>query len=538
MRRPRFEARRALRLLAVALILISVGSATFQLSSPAGAAAKGKIVLAWHAGFASRWLDPQEHDGTATPDNFLTALHDALVKNQGTQLYDHPALAERFTIAPDAKRATFTLRKGIKFHNGVPVTPQDVKFSYENYRGAKADVFKKKTERVEIVDDRTIRFVFKEPFLDFATLFGTANVAAPGWVVPEKYYKQVGADGFKQKPIGAGPYKLLHLEPGVKIEMEAFDGYYRPVNVKQLVMVSVPEPATRVAMLERGEADIIYFVPGELINKVGRLPGVMLAPVLSGSWWLEFPGFQDPKNPFRDKRVREAISLTVDRKAINDAESGGMGRVSGNWINDDVEYALDWPQWETNIPKAKELMKQAGFPDGFNVDWLTVVPNYFSRGERVISQLKAIGIQTRLQSMERGVYLKRLESGLKEWPGVQIIMNATRIGGSWSSWYDAQFKCGGYQSKDMICVKALDDKFAKYTASFDRAERKKLAEEIQKVILEEYYFVPVFRHAFLNAYGPRIKAAKWEDVFPTALTSGYAYPWEDIELKETSAAQK
>ena len=83
----------------------------------------------------------------------------------------------------------------------------------------------------------------------------------------------------------------------------------------------------------------------------------------------------------------------------------------------------------------------------------------------------------------------------------------------------------------MICVKALDDKFAKYTASFNPDERKKIAEEIQQAILEEYYFVPVFRHAFLNAYGPRIKAAKWQDVFPTFLTSGYAYPWEDLELK-------
>jgi len=71
----------------------------------------------------------------------------------------------------------------------------------------------------------------------------------------------------------------------------------------------------------------------------------------------------------------------------------------------------------------------------------------------------------------------------------------------------------------------------------DRAERKKLAEEIQKAILEEYYFVPVFRHAFLNAIGPRIAANKWEDVFPT-ITSGYAYPWEDIQLTENSAAQK
>src|SRR5262245_57037375 len=175
MRRPRFEARSAFRALAVLVTLVTVAAVAIPWDSLAQTSSKGKIVLAWHAGLASRWLDPQEHDGTATPDNFFTALHDALIKNQGTQLYDHLALAERFTVAPDAKSATFTLRKGVKFHNGDPVTPQDVKFTYENYRGAKADVFKKRTERIEIVDDRTVKFVFKEPFLDFAILFGTAN---------------------------------------------------------------------------------------------------------------------------------------------------------------------------------------------------------------------------------------------------------------------------------------------------------------------------------------------------------------------------
>src|SRR5207245_1587167 len=114
------------RCVAAALMLIVLASTAASLSSPAGAAARGKLVLAWHAGLASRWLDPQEHDGTATPDNFFTAIHDGLIKNQGTALFDHPALAEKFTIAPDAKSATFTLRKGIKFHNGEPVTPQDV----------------------------------------------------------------------------------------------------------------------------------------------------------------------------------------------------------------------------------------------------------------------------------------------------------------------------------------------------------------------------------------------------------------------------
>src|SRR5437762_12136820 len=109
MKRPRFEASGLFTLLAAALILGAVVSAAIPLASPAGAAAKGKIVLAWHAGFASRWLDPQEHDGTATPDNFFTALHDALIKHHGTQLYDHPALAEKLTVAADAESATFTL---------------------------------------------------------------------------------------------------------------------------------------------------------------------------------------------------------------------------------------------------------------------------------------------------------------------------------------------------------------------------------------------------------------------------------------------
>src|SRR5215510_10255745 len=516
---------------ALALIVVLTLATVAYFSLAAGAAGKGKLVLAWHAGLASRWLDPQEHDGTATPDNFLTAIHDALIKNQGAALYNHPALAEHFTVAADSKSATFTLRKGIKFHNGEPVTPQDVKWSYENYRGAKADVFKKKTERVEIVDDRTIRFLFKEPFLDFAILFGTANVAGAGWVVPEKYYKQIGADGFKQKPIGAGPYRLVRQEPGVQIELEAFEGYYRPVNVKQLVMISVPEAATRIAMLERGEADIIYFVPGELINKTGKLPGVVLAPVLSGSWWLEFPGFQDPKSPFRDKRVREAVSLAIDRRAMNQAESGGMGKPTGNWINDDVQYAIEWPEFPRNVEKAKQLLREAGYPNGFDVDWITPLPSFYSRGERVIAQLREVGIRGRLQTMERGIFLQRLQGGLKEWPGVQIILQGVRIAGSWSFWYEAYFKCGGFNSRDRICVKDLDSKFEQYERSVNPAERKKLAEEVQRAILENHYVVPVFRHAFVNAIGPRVALTKWQDVFPT-ITTGYAYPWEDIKLKD------
>jgi len=256
-----------------------------------------------------------------------------------------------------------------------------------------------------------------------------------------------------------------------------------------------------------------------------------LAPVLSGSFFVEFPGFQDPKNPFRDKRVREAVSLTIDRRAMNQTESGGMGKPTGNWINDDVQYALDWPEFPRNVEKAKQLLREAGYPNGFDVDWVTPIPAFYSRGERIIAQLREVGIRGRLQTMERGIFFQRLQGGLKEFPGTQIILQGARIAGSWAFWYEGYFKCGGFNSRDRICVKDLDGKFDQYERSINPAERKKLAEEIQRGILENYYLVPVFRHAFVNAIGPKVVAQKWQDVFPT-ITTGYAYPWEDLKVKE------
>ncbi len=489
------------------------------------------MVLAWHTNIAPRWLDPQQHDGGATPDNFLNVVHDALIKNFREQLYDHLALAERWELAEDAKSATFRLRPGLKFHDGAPVTPDDVKWSYEHYHGAWAKVLHDKTQGVEIVDDRTLRFAFRGPFLDFPRLMGTANVSGAGWVVPARYYQEVGLDGFAQKPIGAGPYRLVGQQAGTRLDFEAFEDYYRPVHVKRFTIVSVPDNATRVAMLERGEADIIYGIPGELIERVRNNPKLMLAPVLSGNFWLEFPGFQDPGNPFHEKRVREAVSLAVDRDAINQAECAGMGKVDGNWINDDVQYAIEGPKWEHDVAKAKKLLAAAGYPNGFKVDWLTPAPAYYSRGERVLSQLQAVGIRGKLQVLERGVFLKRLQAGLKEWPGANIIFAGARIGATWANWYEANFKCGGFLSADAFCVTELDAKYDRYLASDNPAERQALAEEIQRAILENYYFVPVFRHTATSAIGPRIAATKWQDVFPT-VTTAYAYPWEDIRLKD------
>ena len=122
---PRLTRRRALQMAAVAaggLAAPALRRAVAEAGTP-----NGKMVLAWHTNIAARWLDPQRHDGTATPDNFLNALHDGLIKNSGSQKFDHLALAEQYEFAEDAKSCTFALRSGLKFHDGSPLSPEDVK---------------------------------------------------------------------------------------------------------------------------------------------------------------------------------------------------------------------------------------------------------------------------------------------------------------------------------------------------------------------------------------------------------------------------
>src|SRR5215813_12299982 len=111
------------------------------------------MVLAWHTNIAPRWLDPLQHDGGATPDNFLNVVQDALIKNVRDKKFDHLALAEHFEFAEDARSAIFRLRPNIKFHDGSPVTPADVKWTYEHYRGAWAKVLHDLTDRVSLADE-------------------------------------------------------------------------------------------------------------------------------------------------------------------------------------------------------------------------------------------------------------------------------------------------------------------------------------------------------------------------------------------------
>ena len=497
-------------------------------AAPAAASTqpKGQFNYVWHTTISPAWFDPQENPPQITPYNFAYALHDALVKHLPGQPFA-PSLAESYEVAPDFTSATFKLRQGIKFHNGDPVTPEDVQFTFEHYRGANAKVLHDKTERIDLVDNRTIRFQFKSAFLDFLTLYGCAASGA-GWIVPKAYYQKVGADGFKQQPVGAGPYRFVSQQPGTQVTFEAFTEYWRKTpNVKTIVMRGVAEEATRVALLQTGDADVANLIPGQLLDAVRKDSRLRLAPVKAGPIWLELGALDKPDSPLKDIRVRQAVSLAIDRKAFNDAEMGGMAPAEGNWIPEDWPGAIARPAPTFDLARAKQLMTEAGVAEGFDVDKITPLPPYSSFAERIASQLRAVNIRTQVNNMERGAFYEQLAPGPNRLKGFVIQLSGEP--GDAAARVRENATCDGTFSG--LCIPDVSDRMQRYDASTDAQERKKLLDEAQSYLLDNYLMVPILRQALIHGLGPRL-ANSVEEIEGAIPQYVYIGPYEDIRLTD------
>jgi peptide/nickel transport system substrate-binding protein len=208
---------RCIALIVLALLCVS--------GARVAAAPEGTLTIAMHFTPVPRWLDPADGESTITPFFLLYALHDALLKPM-PGAGSGPSLAESWSMSSDMLAADFTLRANAKFHNGDAVTGDDVKFSFERYRGGAAKVLKDAVKEIQVLAPDRVRFVFREPWPDFPAFYGTFAASA-GWVVPRSYVERVGEDGFRKAPVGAGPYKFVSLNPGIELVLEAFESYWR-----------------------------------------------------------------------------------------------------------------------------------------------------------------------------------------------------------------------------------------------------------------------------------------------------------------------
>src|SRR3989454_8392067 len=187
-------------------LAVGVLSALLAVVPVAAAAPEGQLTWGFHISLAPTWFDPAETLGIITPFMVMYALHDALAKAMPGNP-TAPSLAESWQVSSDGRVYDFKLRSGVKFHNGDTLTSEDVKFSFERYKGASAKAIHDRVAAVETPDPLHVRFRLKNPWPDFMTFYTAASGA--GWIVPKKYVEKVGDDGYKKAPVGAGPYKFV-----------------------------------------------------------------------------------------------------------------------------------------------------------------------------------------------------------------------------------------------------------------------------------------------------------------------------------------
>ncbi len=489
-------------------------------AAPAAAAPEGQLTWGVHISLAPTWFDPAETQGIITPFMVLYAVHDALVKAMpGNPMT--PSLAESWQMSPDGRVYDFTLRKGVKFHNGDTLTSEDVKFSFERYRGTAAKTIKDRVAAVETPSPLQVRFRLKNPWPDFLTFYTAASGA--GWIVPKKYVEKIGEEAFKKAPVGAGPYKFVSFTPGVELVLEAFEGYWRKApSVKRLVFKVISDEATRLAALKRGEVDIVYSIRGELAEELQRSPGLTLKPtVIQAPQWVSMLDQWDPKSPWHDRRVRLAANLAVDRKALNQAITLGHSKLTYSIIPSTFDFYWQPPAYNYDPGQAKKLLAEAGVPNGFDAGDYYVDISYANVHEAVAGYLQQVGIRSRLKAFERAAHWTTYTD--KKYKN--LAYTASGAFGNAATRLEAYVIAGGaYVYGSYPDIDAL---FKDQAAELDRKKREALLFKIQQLVHEKVMHIPVWELAFINGHGARVKESG------LGLIPGHAYsaPYEDVTLK-------
>jgi len=501
----------------LAVLLLTLG--VLGAGAPVWAAPEGQLTWGVHTTLVPTYFDPAETT-IITPFMVLYGLHDALVKPMPGKSMA-PSLAESWSASKDGLVYEFVLRKGPRFHNGEPVTAEDVKFSLERYKGIYARDLRERIAAVETPDAGRVRVRLKQPWPDFMTYYGTIATGA-GWIVPKKYVEKVGEDGYKKAPVGAGPYRFVSFTPGIELVLEAFEGYWRKTPaVKRLVFRVIPDPSTRVAALKRGEADIAFSMIGELAEEVRRTPGLTLKPVYPSTHWLTFPDQWDPKSPWHDRRVRQAANLAIDRQSINEARTFGLSRITASIVPSTADFYWPAPTPVYDPAAARRLLAEAGYPAGFDAGEYFCDMTSADAAEAMIGYLQAVGIRSKLRPLERAAFNKAVaEKKLKNL--VQVIGGGFGNAAMRLETYvvsGGTYAYGGYPD--------LDGLFREQTAELDRTKRTAILHRMQQLIHERAMFAPMYELAFISGVGRRVEESG------LGLIAGYAFsaPYEDVTLK-------
>jgi peptide/nickel transport system substrate-binding protein len=439
------------------------------------ALAKDQWVIAF--GEEPYTLNPAGKGALAAVSDYVQIhIYDALVDFTGPDLTLRPMLATRWEN-PNPTTWRFHLRRGVKFHNGDPLTAEDVKFTIDTQlanKGGTINAYLGATEAARVVDPYTIEITTKTPFP--ALLFNLTRVH----ILPRAYDK-IGADAFAAKPIGSGPYRFVEWQRGQRIVLDVNGDYWggQPTP-KRLVFRPIVDPSTRAAELRAGGVDIISNPPIPQVKELSA--GDTMVLTVPGARVIAYP-INTLQKPLNDVRIRRALNHAVDRETIVKSLLQGFGKATGQpfttgWLGYDPEikpYPYDPAQ-------ARRLLAEAGYPTGFEVTWNISTGAFLADkeiAEAASAMLGQVGIRARLVPTERAKIQRDLQSSTFD--GITA--------GQWGTVAESDIMVRWFFSKPRIFTPELDAKLNQLVTTaaseLDRDRRTRVYQELSRFAHDE-----------------------------------------------------
>jgi peptide/nickel transport system substrate-binding protein len=439
-------------------------------------------------------------------------IYDGLLSKDFATGSFKPELAESYKFVDD-KTIDFKLRQGVKFHNGQTLTADDVVYtlnlvSSKEYN-ARYQIAVEWIEKAEKLSEYEVRLRMK-----YSNPLALEMLAGNLPIYPKAYYEQVGSQGMGVKPVGTGPYKVIEATPGTRFVLQRNEDYFEgspkgKAQIKNLIVRILPEANTQYAELINGGLDWIWRVPPDDAKNLSRRPNVDIrsAEIMRFAYLALNPKVDGGKTPLADVRVRQAINYAINRPGIVKALIGGASKVVYTACNP-IQFGCDTdvPKYDYNQAKAKELLKEAGYPDGFKIDMvLASMPRI--QAEAITANLSKVGIQVTLNEQQYAPAISLWRDGraplfMVNWGSYGVGDVGLSVGQFFSGTGDDLYK-------DPEIVPMLKQA----NSSVDASLRKENYAKALKRIAEQAYWVPLWTYSVTTAQNKDLELSLNPDEF-------------------------